>query len=211
MLSFHIVIFLSCILFIYCLSKEVELLHACQLNDLQKVKVILNDNENAFLLNKQIGTFQQTPIMAATIMGSYDVVEYLLTLDVDLSIKEVNKYTLFHAAAFYGRVEIIKLFLRNNFNPNESHGDGLFPIHRAALGREPRHTETIRAILESGISKNIHTTNEDNQTPLQVSTCHEDPNYSDDDNVFCNVATKKLLIEWQDIVSNGDESIKNEL
>ncbi|KAF8066398.1 CTTNBP2 [Scenedesmus sp. PABB004] len=95
----------------------------------------------------------QTPIMAATLSGSTDVVRLLLSehrAALDLSLGEQDGYTPLHGAGFQGRAEAAALLIAAGLDPRERHQDGYAPVHRACWGREPRHTETVRVLLEQG-------------------------------------------------------------
>lgn len=35
---------------------------------------------------------------------------------------------------------------------SDRHRDGFTPLHRACWGGEPRHTDTVRVLLEAGVS-----------------------------------------------------------
>jgi ankyrin repeat protein len=60
------------------------------------------------------------------------------------------------------------------------HKDGNTPFHRACWGKETRHTETVRRMLEWGVDPGL---------PTSVGkTCREITN---------NEATRTLIDEWQ--------------
>ena len=127
-----------------------------------------------------MGSGKQTPIMAATLSGSYDVVQYLLSKGANVKIGEKDGYTPMHGAAFQGRANIAKLLLDHGLDPTARHRDGYSPFHRAAWGTEQRHTDTVRVFLEHGVSVDIVAS--DGSTAYQFSR---------------NPATKVLLAEWR--------------
>ena len=50
-----------------------------------------------------------------------------------------------------GRAEVAKLLIDHGLDPSDMHADGYTPLHRACWGREERHTETVRVLLEAGV------------------------------------------------------------
>jgi ankyrin repeat protein len=55
-----------------------------------------------------------------------------------------------HGAGFQGRATIASKLIKYGIRPNDFHSDGYSPIHRAAWGRESRHTETVRVLITEG-------------------------------------------------------------
>lgn len=55
-----------------------------------------------------------------------------------------------HGAGFQGRPEITKVLLAHGLDVNDKHSDGHGPVQRAIWGREARHVETARIMLEAG-------------------------------------------------------------
>lgn len=96
-------------------------------------------------------------------------------------------FTPMHGAGFQGRGEVAKLLLAHGLDPSPRHADGYTPLHRACWGMEARHTETVRILLESGVSPYEHTG--DGRMPIDITN---------------NAATKQLLLEWQNKLSKTD-------
>eukprot|EP00195_Chlamydomonas_chlamydogama_P014942 CAMPEP_0202909808 /NCGR_PEP_ID=MMETSP1392-20130828/50328_1 /ASSEMBLY_ACC=CAM_ASM_000868 /TAXON_ID=225041 /ORGANISM="Chlamydomonas chlamydogama, Strain SAG 11-48b" /LENGTH=222 /DNA_ID=CAMNT_0049599677 /DNA_START=254 /DNA_END=922 /DNA_ORIENTATION=- len=122
---------------------------AARTNDVEGVRKAIADGAD---LNQR-GQGGQTPIMAATLSGSTDVVKLLLDEyrgKVDLSIGEQDGYTPMHGAGFQGRHAVARLLLDAGLNPSDRHRDGYTPIHRACWGTEKRHTKTVKVLLEEG-------------------------------------------------------------
>jgi ankyrin repeat protein len=92
----------------------------------------------------------QTALMAAVLGGRRDLVEFLLDDEaVDAGLGDKDGYTPVHGAGFQGRAEIMGLLHRRGWDVNRVHeGDGYRPIHRACWGREARHHETVRYLVE---------------------------------------------------------------
>lgn len=103
------------------------------------------------LLNA-VGPGGQTPLMNAVLSGNVNAVKVLLAANADVTIGEQDGYTPMHGAGFQGRAEIAKLLIAHGLNPSDRHSDGYTPLHRACWGGEPRHTETVRVLLQAGVS-----------------------------------------------------------
>ena len=115
-------------------------------------------------------------------MGHTEMVRMLLMLpEVDVSLGEKDGYTAFHGAGFQGRAEIAKLLLEDsrNIDPNTFHEDGFAPLHRACWGREQRHVDTIRVLVDMGKvkwnlkAKNGKTCRDIAMSPLIVNVMKE--------------------------------------
>lgn len=99
----------------------------------------------------EIGQGGQTPLMTATLRGSARAVKVLLAAGADTTIPENDGYTPMHGAGFQGRAEVARLLLAHGLDPNDRHRDGYTPLHRACWGRQQRHTEMVRVLLEAGV------------------------------------------------------------
>ena len=118
--------------------------------------------DDAVQLKKLIETFPgglnepddnggQTPLMNAVLSGKTEAVRTLLAAGADTSIGERDGYTPMHGAGFQGRAEIAKILVDHGLNPSDRHPDGFTPIHRACWGKEKRHTDTVKVLLEAGV------------------------------------------------------------
>ena len=94
----------------------------------------------------------QTPFMAAVLRGKYNIVQYLLdneTGKFDVYQGEKMGYIPVDGAAFQGRADVMKLLLeRTNMDATYTHEDGHTPFHRSCWGKESRHSEVTRFLLE---------------------------------------------------------------
>jgi ankyrin repeat protein len=79
-----------------------------------------------------------------------ECVQLLLEKGADVTIGEQDGYTPTHGAGFQGRTEVMSLLLKHGLNPLDQHKDGYSAIHRASWGKEQRHTDTVRVLLEEG-------------------------------------------------------------
>ena len=91
--------------------------------------------------------------------------------------------TPLHAAAFYGHDKVAQALITAGHGPDKPtwrHADGYTPMHRAAWGDTPGHTETVRVFLNGGTPWDEPST--DFETALQMTN---------------NKETKRLLEKWK--------------
>ena len=95
--------------------------------------------------------------MMACLMGKATAVDTLLELGADPHVGENDGYTCLHGIGFQGRAEVATRVLTKykDVLPNTMHADGFFPIHRAAWGKERRHTDTVAAFLAAGADHEV--------------------------------------------------------
>ena len=170
-----------------------DILRAVSSNDVGEVGSIIDQNRDSLgsLINIREAGSGQTPLMKSILMGHTEMVRILLMLpEVDVSLGEKDGYTAFHGAGFQGRAEIAKLLLEDsrNIDPNTFHEDGFAPLHRACWGREQRHVDTIRVLVDTGKvrwdmkTKNGKTCRDIAMSPLIVNVMKE----------YANKAKKEL-------------------
>ena len=130
----------------------------------------------------------QTPLMYSVLSGQTDLVRFFLEKGADVTIPEKDGYTPVHGAGFQGRAEIMKILIDHGLDPSDRHGDGFTPLHRACWGREDRHTETVRVLLDAGVpvdqsDKNGRTCSSmtKNQNTLDLIKMHQHHHNSDGD------------------------------
>mmetsp|Transcript_944 Transcript_944/g.2883 ORF Transcript_944/g.2883 Transcript_944/m.2883 type:complete len:177 (+) Transcript_944:211-741(+) len=92
----------------------------------------------------------QSPLMHAVLQGKLLAAEALLKRGADVTIAEKDGYTPMHGAGFQGRAKIAKLLFEHGVALDDVHADGHRPIQRACWGREKRHAETVRVMLDLG-------------------------------------------------------------
>ncbi|KAK3243531.1 hypothetical protein CYMTET_46824 [Cymbomonas tetramitiformis] len=102
-------------------------------------------------INTKGGPGQQTPLMTAVLQGQANMVGLLLDSGADPTIGEKDGYTPVHGAAYQGRANVMKILIDKNFDLNEVHRDGFTPLHRACWGKEQRHTDTVKLLLNAGV------------------------------------------------------------
>ena len=109
----------------------------------------------------------QTPLMHAVLGGHLNAAKYLLSRGANVSITEDKGYTPAHGAGFQGRYKMVALLDRHNVPLNEMHEDGFRPIHRACWGWEERHTRTVAAFINAGVSPITRT--KEGKRPLEIT------------------------------------------
>lgn len=152
--------------------------HLLASDTVERVKEALAEGAN---INVQDELNGQTPLMRATLHGWSHIVEYLLDKGADVNIGEKDGYTPAHGAGFQGRANIMAILKNHGVDIfHAATKDNFTPFHRACWGREQRHTETIRYMLEQGVNVNI-VGGPESRTCFQMSP---------------NPKTKAVLIEY---------------
>ena len=116
---------------------------------------------------------RQSPLLTAALLGHYRIVRVLLERGADPMIPEKDGYTVWHAAAFQGRTEVLRVLHElevPGYAPSES--DGYSPLHRAAWGSSPGHVEAVKFLIGPG-GRPCDVVAADGKTPLQMAV-HKD-------------------------------------
>ena len=151
--------------------------HILAADTVERVKAALAEGAN---INVQDELNGQTPLMRATLHGWSSMVTFLLDQGADVNIGEKDGYTPAHGAGFQGRAKIMAILRDHKVDIfAKSAKDGFTPFHRACWGREERHTETIRYLLDAGVDINL-------KGGSEQRTCFQ---------MTPNQKTKALLIE----------------
>ena len=128
----------------------------------------IDENRTSFA-----GDGRQTPLLAATLLGHHRIIRVLLERGADPTIPEKDGYTVWHAAAFQGRAEVLRVLHElevPGYAPSEA--DGYSPLHRAAWGSSPGHVEAVKFLIgPAGRPCDVVAT--DGKTPLQMAV-HKD-------------------------------------
>ena len=145
-----------------------------------------------------IGPGGQTPLMQAVLSGNDAAVDLLPARGADASIGEQDGYTPCHGAGFQGRAGIMKALLAHGLPcTTDRHSDGFTPLHRACWGRETRHTETVRVLLEAGAPPDQPCRN--GALPQAITSNHA--TYK----VLTDEMDKKGLTKWTEVDAATDE------
>jgi ankyrin repeat protein len=151
---------------------------ACESDDVPALENMLQTHPT--LLNIKMEDSGYTCLMLSSLSGSPNAADFLLTKGANPKIEEKDGYTPMHGVGFQGRFNVLPVLLAHGLNPSDKHRDGYTPIHRAAWGTTERHTETVRALLEAGVSP--FEVSKEGKTARQMSN---------------NKATQKLLKKWE--------------
>lgn len=120
-----------------------------------------------------VGVGRQSPLLAATLLGHHRIVRVLLERGANPMIPEKDGYTVWHAAAFQGRTEVLRVLHElevPGYAPSET--DGYSPLHRAAWGSSPGHVEAVKFLIGPG-GRPCDVVAADGKTPLQMAV-HKD-------------------------------------
>ena len=163
-----------------------EVFDAIKGDNTEALRRIISDNTDNLdsFINLKDEESGQTPVMMSVLRGRTEMARLLLAeTAVDVSIGEMQGYTVMHGAGFQGRAEILKLLLedKRDIDPSEIHQDGFSPLHRACWGNEARHTDTVKVFLEvAGVPWDLRS--------KKGTTCLD---------VTSNQGTRNLLNKWK--------------
>jgi len=123
----------------------------------------IDENREAF-----VGVGLQTPLVSASLRGYDRVVRVLIENGADASVPEKDGFTVWHAAAFQGRTDVLVVLDELDVpGYGISPADGFTPLHRAAWGRTLRHVGAVEYLIgPSGRACDVVAKN--GQTPLDV-------------------------------------------
>jgi ankyrin repeat protein len=88
-----------------------------------------------------------------------DLARLLLEHATDVNIRTTDEWTLLHAAAFWGRLEITRILLDRGANPSSENGEGETPLNLVSQGNhaDERGIGIARLLLERGVDVNART------------------------------------------------------
>lgn len=114
---------------------KVELANFINSGDLKSLNNILKNKkpiEQSNLLDLK-DKYHKTPLMTAVIKGKLDMVEFLLSKNVDVNLADNFKWTALHHAVNIGNLEIVKLLIENKANYNLKTLSGKTPLSLGLL------------------------------------------------------------------------------
>lgn len=127
-----------------------KLMHAAKKGMLETIRELQRDGYLLSVVDTQYHEF--TALHYAAQFGHTDVMEFLISHDVDTNQKDNMGLTPLHIAAYYGMREAVKVLLRKGANPNLQDKVGSTPLHLAARkGNKP----IILALLDNDADKGI--------------------------------------------------------
>merc|ERR1719223_1217236 len=124
-----------------------------RLNIYESPNLVNSQDPSSFKINRR-GPGRQTPLMFSVLSGNIEAVKILLEHGANTELGEQDGYTPMHGAGFQGRAEIAAILLDHGVPASSKHKDGFTPLHRACWGKEDRHADTVRVLLENGVSAN---------------------------------------------------------
>ena len=101
-----------------------------QRGNLEKIKEILNTNEEENLLSKK-DYLKRTILYIAARNGYYDLVKYLIEIGADINEIQSTGSTPLHAASYFGHESVVKLLLENGSNPYIKNSYNIYPVQEA--------------------------------------------------------------------------------
>eukprot|EP00565_Helicotheca_tamesis_P003826 CAMPEP_0185724698 /NCGR_PEP_ID=MMETSP1171-20130828/1106_1 /TAXON_ID=374046 /ORGANISM="Helicotheca tamensis, Strain CCMP826" /LENGTH=241 /DNA_ID=CAMNT_0028392613 /DNA_START=11 /DNA_END=736 /DNA_ORIENTATION=- len=151
----------------------------------------------------------QTPLIAASLQGNEEFVKHLIENGADTSIADPKweGLDLIHILASEGQKKIIKLLhkMKPHLDLHEYHDDdGLLPLHRACLGMDKGHADTVKFLCQeySGdahVNSKVKSTKKSVERGYDGKTCLE---------LTKNEGTKYYIEEFmkvRKILPMGDE------
>ena len=116
------------------------------------------------------GADQQPPLVAAALRGHAMLVRSLLDWGADPLATEKDGYNVWHAAAFQGRVEVLRVLIERDVQTATACTRTVCPpLHRACWGRTPRHAQSVEALIETG-GRDCNEAAADGRTPLEIDS-----------------------------------------
>lgn len=129
-----------------------ELLRAADLGNAARVEAALG--QGARMDEARVawtGPDGQPALVAAALRGHAEIVSLLLRRGADPLVTERDGFNVWHAAAFQGRPEVLRVLIdagAQGYGPSDV--DGFTPLHRASWGRAPRHFKAVKLLVTLG-------------------------------------------------------------
>jgi len=126
-----------------------QIFDAVSTNEPDKINKVL-DKERVHIDTR--GPSGYTPLFESVLKHHVHSVELLIKRGANVGIVNQQGYDALDAAAFGGCAMCAHKLIRAGLDPNTVRGDGFNVLHRALWGETPGHTETVKVLLEAGVS-----------------------------------------------------------
>ena len=153
-----------------------NLLNAAESNNLEKLKLAINSEENVDTQN-HIGTTALICLSKSDSTINIEMIDLLLNNNANPNLKDMNGNSALIYAILRGNFEIVKKLLENkNTNINITNINGYSALHLAVLNKS-KHTSKFEVIINLLIEKgiNINMINNNGQTALHVAAHENNP------------------------------------
>jgi ankyrin repeat protein len=101
------------------------------------------------------GPSGNTPLFESVLKHHVHSVALLLKRGANPRLINVDGCDALDAAAFGGCAMCAHALIEAGLDPKTVHHDGFNALHRAIWGDTPQHTETVKVILEAGVSPSM--------------------------------------------------------
>jgi ankyrin repeat protein len=119
-----------------------EIIDAVKNNDFKKVKVLIEKDASLANIKDEAGN---TPLHHAAMIGSVEMIEYLLSKGADINAQNTQLNTPLHEAIQNGKDEISALLIENGADLKKTNIHHQTPLHKAASLNQKRTGELLIA------------------------------------------------------------------
>ncbi len=130
------------------LAQESDIYDACRSGNIEMLKTITESNPEA---KNQVNEQGYTPLVIACYRNQIEVVEYLISMNVEINNKN-TQITALQGVAYKGYAELAKILLENGADPDVADANGTTPlIYAVQFG----HIEIVEELLKNKASIEI--------------------------------------------------------
>ena len=127
------------------------LLSACQNEDLQQIKDLVNISNSTKVDINALDSYGRYPLLISCRKGNLNIIKYLIEHGADPNVHNINDYTSIMAACHYGHLDVVKLLMEYGANlhlVNKLGDSALFISYKYG------HYDITKYLLDSGIDIN---------------------------------------------------------
>lgn len=147
-------------------DKNTALYYACQLNDQNIVKLLIDIGADVNITNCK----KKTALHEVAILGHTEIAKLLIDNGADVNAKDKDNATPLHKAALVGDTVIAKLLIDNKANINIQDDIGYTPLHNAA-SLKSCNEDIIELLINNGA--NINAIDDEGCTSLHVAAWYD--------------------------------------